>query len=153
MTKRILVPIDFSPCSDAALEYALALAEESDAEVEVLYVWCLREPARHRSTIFADTPQGVAMQERLSAAESGHAAARICGRLEFGEEPSIVILSILQRERFDLVVMGEAGERCACEADVRAPPSGHVTASVVKTAPCKVVTTPPPPSSAKIVAA
>lgn len=37
MATRILVPIDFSPCSDAALEHALAIADDDgDGEVDVL---------------------------------------------------------------------------------------------------------------------
>jgi nucleotide-binding universal stress UspA family protein len=158
-TRRILVPIDFSPCSDAALRHALTIADENGAEVEVLYVWCVDQPASSRKgAIFADTPQGIAMEERLSAAESGH-SARICGRLEFGDEPSRVILEILERERFDMVVMGLEGEGLeqrsnqASGEGSEGPESGHVAANVVKTAPCKVITTPPPPSSAKIVAA
>lgn len=161
MTRRILVPIDFSPCSDAALRHALTIADENGDEVEVLYVWCVDEPtSRRRGSIFADTPQGIAMEERLSAAESGH-SAHICGRLEFGAEPSRVILEILERERFDMVVMGLEGEGRNRQSGSQAsseggegPESGHVAANVVKTAPCKVITTPPPPpSSAKIVAA
>lgn len=139
MKTRILVPIDFSPCSDAALEHALEIADAGDGEVEVLYVWSPPRPACAHSAIFADTPQGLAMQERLCAAETRH-AARVCGRLEFGAEPSRVILSILQRERFDMVVVGAA--------------TGRGAACLVETAPCRVVTLPPPaPSSAKIVAA
>jgi hypothetical protein len=167
MTRKILVPIDFSPCSDAALRHALTIADEHGAEVEVLYVWCVDEPAATRgNAIFADTPQGIAMEERLSAAESDH-AIRICGRLEFGDEPSRVILEILERERFDMVVMGLEGQGnhqssqssppagpSAPSAASAPPESGHVAANVVKTAPCRVITTPPPaPSSAKIVAA
>ena len=176
MTRKILVPIDFSPCSDAALRHALTLADENGAEVEVLYVWCVDEPAANRGgSIFADTPQGIAMEERLSAAESAH-AVRICGRLEFGDEPSRVILEILERERFDMVVMGLEGQgnrqssslgsgRSENEGSTEGstegsgrpstpPESGHVAANVVKTAPCKVITTPPPaPASSKIVAA
>src|SRR3954454_15668699 len=118
---KILVPVDFSPCSDAALDYALAVADECGAEVEVLHVWSPRErktpiPTGSRadevdaedgptSEIFAETPEGIAMEERLSAAEWKH-PARVSGRLEFGEEPSSVILAILEREKFDLVVMG-----------------------------------------------
>jgi nucleotide-binding universal stress UspA family protein len=160
MTRKILVPIDFSPCSDAALRHALTIADENGAEVEVLYVWCVDEPAANRgNAIFADTPQGIAMEERLSAAESDH-DIRICGRLEFGDEPSRVILEILERERFDMVVMGIEGQGThqnsqSSPPSLPSPPeSGHVAANVVKTAPCKVITTPPPaPSSAKIVAA
>jgi nucleotide-binding universal stress UspA family protein len=156
MTRKILVPIDFSPCSAAALRHALTIADEGGAEVEVLYVWCVEEPAANRGgSIFADTPQGIAMEELLSAAESDH-AARICGRLEFGDEPSRVILDILERERFDMVVMGLEGQgNSQSKSQGGSPPeSGHVAANVVKTAPCKVITTPPPPlSSEKIVAA
>ena len=118
--EKILVPIDFTPASDAALSYALAIADETGAEVEVLYVW---QP----SSIFADSPEGVAMEQRLSAAELEHRATRVCGRLEFGDEVERVILAILARERFDLVVMGEdEGER-------------HVAETVARTSPCKVV--------------
>jgi universal stress protein A len=134
---KILVPVDFTPSSDAALDYALAVADECGAEVEVLYVWRPRERDGGASAIFADTPEGVAMEQRLSAAESEH-PARVCGRLEFGEEPSSVIVDILERERFDLVVMGREGE------------GGHVNAHVAKTARCKVVTRPPPPLASGI---
>ena len=120
---RILVPVDFTPASDAALSYALAMADETGAEVEVLYVW---QP----TSIFADSPEGLAMEQRLSAAELEHREARVCGRLEFlelGDAVERVILAILARERFDLVVMGaDEGER-------------HVAENVARTSPCKVV--------------
>ena len=90
--ERILVPVDFSPSSDAALDYALKVADECGAEVEVLYVWRPRDPG-DETAIFADTREGLAMEQRLSAAESGH-SARVCGRLEFGGEPSSVITDV-----------------------------------------------------------
>ena len=161
---KILVPVDFSPCSDAALDYALAVADECGAEVEVLHVWSPRErktpiPTGGRadevdeeqgpsSEIFAETPEGVAMEQRLSEAEWKH-AARVSGRLEFGEEPSSVILGILERESFDLVVMGIEGEGHRHNHHQQGQndsghESGHVAASVAKTTACKVVTRPPP---------
>lgn len=121
--ERILVPVDFSPCSDAALAYALKVADACGAEVELLHVWRPQD-----RTIFAETPQGVAMEQRLSAAAFAH-PARVSGRLEFGEEPSRVILDILNRERFDMVVVGRNTR-------------GHVAASIAQAAPCKVVTLP-----------
>ena len=130
-TGKILVPVDFSPSSDAALEFALAMADAIGAEVEVLHVW-------RPSSIFADTPEGIAMEMRLSAAENGH-AARVCGRLEFGEEPSSVILSILDQESFDLVVMGREGEG---RRGASTPPVGHVAAQVARTTKCRVVMLP-----------
>lgn len=121
--EKILVPVDFTPASDAALDYALAMANACGAEVEVLHVWSPSVPPAADSRIFADTPQGVAMERRLSAAETRH-PARVCGRLEFGAEPSNVILEILEREQFDLCVMGRGG---------------HVSSLVRRTAPCRVV--------------
>jgi len=42
--ERILVPVDFSPCSDSALSYATSLAQKLGAAVDVLHVW--EPPAR-----------------------------------------------------------------------------------------------------------
>lgn len=125
---KILVPVDFSPASDAALAHALTVADACGAEVEMLYVWA---PSEHEDegassgTIFADTPAGKAMEQRLSDAENSH-PAKLCGRLEFGE-PESVIAGILERERFDMVVVA------------------RVKACVVAGAPrkCKVITVPP----------
>jgi nucleotide-binding universal stress UspA family protein len=155
--EKILVPVDFSPCSDAALDYALAVADEHGAEVEVLHVWSPYErktpipmggPADELDTdqcptseIFADTPEGVAMERRLSEADWKH-TARVSGRLEYGEDPSRVILGILDRERFDLVVIGNEGEghRRDHRDDGSEHECGHVAAGVAHTTACKVVT-------------
>jgi universal stress protein A len=128
---RILVPIDFSPCSDVALDWALTVADACGAEVEVLHVWSPRDPRARPCAIFAETPEGLALEERLSAAECEH-AARVSGRLEFGEEASNVIIEILRREPFDLVVLGRHGDG-AC------PFGGHVATKVATVAPCTVV--------------
>lgn len=123
---KILVPVDFSPASNAALDYALAVADACGAEVEILHVW------RPRARVFADTPEGQAMQECLISAENNHSAP-LSGRLEFGRDPSRVILDILARESFDLVVMGTDG-RDEADGGERLP------ARVAKTARCKVMT-------------
>jgi nucleotide-binding universal stress UspA family protein len=123
---RILVPMDFTPCSDGALAYALEIANTCDAEVEIVYVWT----ASPKSGIFADSPQGIAMEKRLSAAcESSRVA--VSGRLEFGEEAADVILDILERESFDLVVLGRERE------------PGPIATNIARTARCQVVTIPP----------
>ncbi len=129
---RILVPIDFSPCSDAALAWALAIADACGAEVEVLYVWCPKHAAERRNAIFAETPEGIALERRLSAAATDH-AARVSGRLEFGDEPSTVILEILTQEHFDLVALGRHGD------GGREPFGGHVASRVATKAPCTVI--------------
>jgi len=119
---KILVPVDFTPCSDAALDWALSKADESGAEVELLHVWCPCE-----AVIFADTPRGIAMEERLLAAESVHGATRVCGRLELGDEPSLAILRVVAGEHFDMIVIGK---------------SGRVATRLLEGAPCAVITLP-----------
>lgn len=119
---KILVPVDFSPCSDAALDWALSKAEESGAEVELLHVWIPCEAA-----IFADTPRGIAMEERLRTAESVHGSTRVCGRLELGDEPSLAILRVVSGERFDMIVIGK---------------HGRVATRLAMAAPCEVITLP-----------
>lgn len=148
---KILVPVDFSPCSDAALDYALAIADDCGAEVEVLHVWSPHERETPTSEIFADTPEGVAMEQRLSDADWKH-TAHVSGRLEFGQEPSSVILDILDRERFDLVVLGSEGEghRHEHRGGENGHRSGHVAASVAQTSACRVVTTPRPRAPAGV---
>lgn len=128
---KILVPVDFSPGSDAALDYALSVADACGAEVELLHVWApgARTEREGRATIFAESAQGIAMEQRLTAAEHTR-RSRVSGRLEFGEEASRVILEILEREPFDLVVMGREG-------------GGRTSASVAERARCKVVTLAP----------
>lgn len=44
--RRILVPVDFSDASSAALDYAINLAESHHASVDVLHVWDLPPPTR-----------------------------------------------------------------------------------------------------------
>lgn len=120
---KILVPVAFTPASDAALEFALALAYACGAEVEIMHVW------KTDGGIFADTPAGAAMERTLTAAEMLH-PARVSGRLEFqkGEgDPSSVILSVLEREPFDLVVIGREG-------------AGRIATNIETSAPCRVVT-------------
>ena len=56
-------------------------------------------------------------------------AARVCGRLEVGDEPSRVILDILAREGFDLLVLGDR----ACGA------GPDTAARIADSAPCRVV--------------
>jgi nucleotide-binding universal stress UspA family protein len=38
MYRRILIPIDGSACSDAALAHGVRLAQEQHAEIKVIYV-------------------------------------------------------------------------------------------------------------------
>jgi nucleotide-binding universal stress UspA family protein len=116
VVSRILVPVDFSPCSRAALEYALELAEGMGAQIDVLHV---SEPS---AFIGADALMLIPDASRAGAlGESrddllheldgflGSARARVRRvRLEPGL-PADVIPSVAKDGGYDLVVMGTHG--------------------------------------------
>jgi hypothetical protein len=120
VAQRILVPVDvFSAASCAALAWALGC---SDDDLTVLHVW---DPHDRRG-IFAESPEGVAFTDMISEAESSHDS--LGGRIELGAEPSQVIVEMIEREGFDVVVMGDS------EGD------SPVAQLVSERAPCRVVT-------------
>lgn len=112
---RILVPVDFSPCSRAALDYALELAERMRASVEVLYV---HEPAGYvgpASLVMLPQAVGPAWEDarrdvlRELDGFFGSARARLRGvRVESGI-PGDVIPQVARNGEFDLIVMGTRG--------------------------------------------
>ncbi len=102
---KILVPTDFSPSSDAAVDYATFLAERFGASVDVLYVWNARaESVRGARAIFSgDSVSGRAMAACVR--DGARAGVKLRGRFEFGEL-SPTIGSVAESGAFDLIVMG-----------------------------------------------
>jgi nucleotide-binding universal stress UspA family protein len=139
--KRILVPIDFSPCSRAALEHAAWLAELFDASIDVLHVWErlrvveMREYADpHSSPLsrFAHCEAGHEMEAFLAFLER-RGLTDCHGRLEAGP-PATTILDVAKLDQYDLVVMGIHGRgRHRFFA-------GSVAETVVRCATCPVLT-------------
>lgn len=118
---KILVPVDFSPASKAALELALVFAERFDAQIQALHAWELpvyvrpdllvwKEGSEDHRKPMKDVAQARAIEE-MDAFLRGFSAAeraRIKERLVSGS-PVDVVLDLLDREGFDLVVMGTHG--------------------------------------------
>ena len=113
---RILVPIDFSPCSRAALEYAAQFADQVKARVDVLHV---HEQGFIGSEPLAMVPLGAARGRgweetrkdviRELDAFLGSMRNRVRDvRVESGL-PGDVIPDIAKRGGFDLIVMGTHG--------------------------------------------
>ncbi len=143
---RILVPIDFSPCSEAALDHAMVLAERFGAAIEVLHVW---EPAPYgarfhvapaldlydaqpRLEDFAHTDGGRRMEALLQALEQRFIKVR--GRLASGD-PCDTILELAQPDAYDLVVMGTHGR-----TGIARLLSSSVAERVVRRCACPVLT-------------
>ena len=137
---RILVPVDFSPSSDQALDYAVALAAKLDATVHVLNVIAV--------PVFGVPELGVAMTssvidqlvrdnqvavDRLVAARKDQAKLAE-GLLRTGD-PRDVIVQTAEELKADLIVMGTHGRRGLSRALL-----GSVAESVVRHSPVPVLT-------------
>jgi nucleotide-binding universal stress UspA family protein len=139
---RILAPTDFSPSSDAALDYATMLAQRLGASLHVLHV--IEEPdvaGGWGSEIFvSELPRmrEVAQQDaerRLRAI----AAANEQSRLEMSTEiadgrAARTIVDIARRRQIDLIVMGTHGRSGFVRLLL-----GSVTEKVLRTASCPVL--------------
>lgn len=112
--KRILVPTDFSPGAEAAVQWAMALGKVFGAEVTLLHVMDLRIPA------IADLPgemATVAMPDLLeqvrreSTDQTKKLAARFPGAKTLLREgiPRAMILEVGAEVGADLIVMGTHG--------------------------------------------
>ena len=140
--ERILVPIDFSPCSRAALEHATLVSASFGATIDVLHVWeppgfipvdtMIIEGERERTLAeFARTRAGQLMEELLAAIESRGVPVR--GRLASG--PPVETILEMARHDYDLIVMGTHGH-----TGLRHFLAGSVAEKVVRHAPCPVLT-------------
>jgi nucleotide-binding universal stress UspA family protein len=111
---RMLVPVDFSACSRAALEYALQLAPPLESTIEVLHVW---EAPFYKGAEHTVTPghPGHSLPEVLmdeSRAELAKFVDDVVGdrfvtRTLVSGAPATVILEATAR--CDLLVMGRHG--------------------------------------------
>ena len=146
--ERILVPTDFSPCSRAALEYALMLARRFSASIDLLHVWKVPVYATHDAWI--DHPSGVRESldnflEKQSREEMetllsdvGAADVRVNARLESGD-PREAILKSAQEGGYNLLVLGTHGRTGLAHALV-----GSVAEATVRRCPVPVVVVPDP---------
>jgi universal stress protein A len=140
----ILVPVDFSDSSLAAVEHALALAERFGSTIELLHVWSLPsalgpdEPvplpdhAGETMSEYAEGQAGEALESML--VDLQERGARVRAKLERGE-PVKTILDTAREGGHDLIVMGTHG-RTGLAHLVR----GSVAEQVVRRAPCPVLT-------------
>lgn len=116
--ERILVPTDFSPCADHALEYALLLREKLGAKLTLMHVWEVPQGIGIESMPF------IAMQggDRISLmdyvrAEAEKSLEELVNKLRAkGVEvdsrlvPGYAPLMILEAQKdYDLIVIGTHG--------------------------------------------
>lgn len=140
---RILLPTDFSPLADMALDYALELAGKHGASLYLLHAVVLHaddpnDPAHH----FPDAEQ---IRCRLEQT----AEDRMANRLAVREVPDVEVIRVQRRgistapvileyageNDIDLIVMSTHGRRGLSHVLL-----GSVTEEVVRLSPCPVLT-------------
>ncbi len=132
--RKILVPVDFSPPSRAAFDYALAFAKTEGASLVIVHAVYLpsdvRAPGEWRTNLRAAAMRG--MQEIQDAAE----AADVAVETEITSEHAIESVERLIREKdIDLVAIGSRGHGALRHALL-----GSVARQVLAIATCPVLT-------------
>lgn len=145
---RVLVPIDFSPCSEEAFRVALALARQFGSEVLLLHVVdtkaldALNALGLARPSEEAEQRRRLRHQARLNArrllqdAEAGGVKVR---RLLAEGSPFVEIVRAARAEGAQLVVMGSYGGQTG---NVEKIFFGSTAEKVVRTAGCPVLCVP-----------
>jgi nucleotide-binding universal stress UspA family protein len=142
--KRILVPVDFSACSRAALDQAYSLAEQFGGTINVLHVW--NPPLYVGPDVglsfgetgqtlwdFARAAAGRDMEQFLAEFQK-RGPVKITPRLEQGS-PHERILSIANSGKCDLIVIGTHGRTGLSHLFL-----GSVAERVVRHSRCPVLT-------------
>lgn len=135
--RTILVPIDGSPPSRAALEHAVALAEQNPStRVDTLHVEAADAFATGSMTELAPSVRE-AIQREMDGAYAGAEARlgdRIARRTASGD-PLRRIIEIASEAGYELVVIGTHGRVGRLHALL-----GSVAEGIVRNAPCPVLT-------------
>jgi nucleotide-binding universal stress UspA family protein len=139
---RILVPTDFSPSSDAALDYAKLLAEPFGASVHLLHI--LEQP-----NVAGPWGSEVYVQElpRIRQAAEQEAQARLGESLTLSERDRLrvsteiadgqvaeTIVKTARQHQYDLIIIGTHGRSGVAHLLL-----GSVAEKVARTASCPVL--------------
>lgn len=131
--KRILCPTDLSPQSDAALQYAVALAQTYDAQLLICH--CVSP------TLFVDQADRDQYQKKFESAISlytyGVSALPNCEGVIIEDDPATGIIKTAATQRVDLIVMRSRRRPLAAAL------LGSTAEAVSRTAPCPVLVTHP----------
>lgn len=105
--KKLLVPVDFSACSGKALEYAVALARQFDAELALLHVVHTYTPTAEMGPFDVETVQEAV--EQLTALRDTAPHEFKCHTLVRTGVPDIEIVAVAQEMDIDLIVISTSG--------------------------------------------
>jgi len=145
LPKVILVPVDFSPNAEQALDYACELASKLGAAVHMVHA-ITTLPAALQVALTEDIVQNLVNAhtealEKLAAARQG-AASFGKATVEVGD-PRDTIVAAAKKIDADLIVMGTHGRRGLSRVVM-----GSVAEDVIRHAPCPVLTVREKPAQA-----
>jgi universal stress protein A len=140
--RRILVPVDFSPTSERALEFGCTLASQFDAELHLLYVkedfhYVFPEPGMPAY----GTGEFLARQDAIVAAKLAALppapwdAQLNVARAERRGTPYAEIVNYAKQQSVDVIVIGTHGRSGLSQLVL-----GSVAKHIVRKAPCPVLT-------------
>lgn len=147
LIKRILVPVDLSEASRAALEVAGEMATLFDAKLDVLYALEELEFMPQRPEIVLDDGRRVDLVEytktraesELSAFLASSPSVRVEQRWILSGAPSKRIVEKADAEHYDLIAMGKHGHSRLERLFL-----GSVTERVLRRSSCPVLVIPAP---------
>lgn len=145
--KNLLVPFDFSDCSGYALDYAVGLAAKLDAKIHLVHVVAIPALGVPEAIvpINASVIDGLMAdsQKELDKVASARRSTVPIGEVQLRTgDAREWILQFAEEVGADLIVMGTHGRR-----GVKRALLGSVAESVVRTAPCPVLTVRAPRAS------
>ncbi len=149
--RKILVPVDFSPCSDVAFRVAVEMARAFEAEVILLHVIDTSAVAAFNRLGLLAVPSDAAAQRRRlrhqarlktrQLLESQSTKGVAVKRLVLEGAPFVEIGTFARQERVDVIVIGSYGGRSESMDKIF---FGSTAEKVVRTAGCAVLTVPLP---------
>ncbi len=140
--KNILVPVDFSDCSNKALEYAILFGEKYGARLTLFHVIALFQEDVNEAERVQELENYVKKQEdkirRQMAGSEGKVSARgisVQTVIQRGINPADTILEYVEENPFDLIIMGTHGR-----TGLKHVLQGSVAEKVVRLSPVPVLT-------------
>ncbi len=147
--KKILVPVDFSACSEEAYRFSLQLAHAFDSEVTLLHVIDAGTIAAfNRLGLLAVPSDATAQRKRLrhqarlksrQLLESFPLQGVSVKRIVLEGTPFVEIAKLARQEGINLIVLGSYGGRSESTDKIF---FGATAEKVVRTAGCAVLTVP-----------
>lgn len=138
--RGILVPVDFSECSEKAFSWALDLAEKWKATITLLHVvptppyspvvmGSYFDPSAFERNLLADAENSARALLDRQATRSVPTGIKVCVG-----EPFHAICRIAEEEQFDMIIMGSHGRTGLPHIVL-----GSIAERVVRHAPCPVL--------------